>query len=228
MNFASLGAKDYDAEAMMYAISQNQSKEVRMREQAKSMIGVKIRWRVCASLCFPILFSTAVATGDSWTPTGSLNSERGHHTATLLLSGKVLVTGGCGETCGFLISSELYDPVSGMWTSTGSLNVPRANHTATLLSSGKVLVAGGQNDGGVGIVSAELYDPSTGKWTLTGSFVAGRENHTATLLPSGRVLAAGGYCCGGSGGTNTAELFDPITGVWFSTNRMLKIPTISR
>ena len=94
--------------------------------------------------------------------TGSLNTARTVHTATLLPNGKVLVAGGQGASGGnFLSSAELYDPASGSWTTTGSLNTARADHTATLLPNGKVLVAGGYN-GGPELTSAELYDPASG------------------------------------------------------------------
>src|SRR5438093_516162 len=76
--------------------------------------------------------------------TGSLNTARYLHTATLLLNGNVLVAGGFGMA-GNLASVELYDPASGTWTDTGSLATGRDAHTATLLPSGKVLVAGGYN-----------------------------------------------------------------------------------
>jgi Galactose oxidase, central domain len=92
---------------------------------------------------------TAVA-GGTWTYTGSLNTARRDHTATLLdpnvapgANGKVLVAGGDGFSFGNLASAELYDPASGTWTATGSLNTGRDYHTATLLQNGKVLVAGG-------------------------------------------------------------------------------------
>src|SRR6266540_452435 len=75
-------------------------------------------------------------------PTGRLLTVRNNHTATLLPSGKVLVTGGA-DGFGLLASAELYDPASGTWTTTGSLAENRWHHTATLLPSGKVLVAGG-------------------------------------------------------------------------------------
>ena len=67
-----------------------------------------------------------------------MGTGRYDHRATLLSSGKVLVTGGSGDT-----SAELYDPATGTWTDTGSMSTERILHTATLLPSGKVLVAGG-------------------------------------------------------------------------------------
>ena len=77
----------------------------------------------------------------TWTATGSLNTGRDVHTATLLPNGKVLVAG--GDDSSSLSSAELYDPASGSWSATGSLNTGRDSHTATLLPNGKVLVAGG-------------------------------------------------------------------------------------
>src|SRR4029077_5354145 len=74
--------------------------------------------------------------------TGSLNTSRFLHTATLLSNGKVLVAGGYNSTFLYLASAELYDPASRTWADTGSLNTPREVHTATLLPNGKVLVAG--------------------------------------------------------------------------------------
>src|SRR5258707_576877 len=59
--------------------------------------------------------------------TGSLNTGRTFHTATLLPNGKVLVAGGQGPS-GILTSAELYDPASGSWSATGSLTTARAEH----------------------------------------------------------------------------------------------------
>ncbi len=150
----------------------------------------------------------------TWTVTGSLNTGRFLHTATLLPSGLVLIVGGL-DTHNTTRSAELYDPASGSWTSTGSLNTGRFLHTATLLANGKVLVAGGNLGNGT-VASAELYDPATGTWTFTGSLNTAREEHTATLLPGGKVLVAAGR------GSNafpfaTAELYDPLSGAWTAT-----------
>src|SRR5437899_6156407 len=60
----------------------------------------------------------------TWTPTGSLNTGRWWHTASLLPNGMVLVAGGNGASA----SAELYDPANGTWTPNG-----QSHHRALLL-----------------------------------------------------------------------------------------------
>jgi Galactose oxidase, central domain len=64
----------------------------------------------------------------TWTKTGSMNTARDFHTATLLQSGEVLVAGGIG-TSDRLTSAELYDPAHGKWKGTGSMDHARDGHT---------------------------------------------------------------------------------------------------
>ena len=65
-----------------------------------------------------------------WTATGSMNSPRYDHIATLLPNGQVLVAG--GGKIGPLARAELYDPPTALWTATGSMTTPRVGHTARL------------------------------------------------------------------------------------------------
>ncbi len=145
----------------------------------------------------------------TWSTTGSLNTARFNHTATLLQSGEVLVAGGYAPQVS-LDSAELYDPATGMWRPTGSFNTIRANGSATLLQSGKVLAVGTSSGE---LISAELYDPATGTWSSTGapSFVPG-SRHTV-LLPNGKVLGVWEGSPWGYGDL-VAELYDPATGQW--------------
>jgi hypothetical protein len=138
------------------------------------------------------------------------------HAATLLLDGKVLVTGGLDQG---LTSAELYDPSTGLFTATGSMTVAHKGHTAILLANatlpnyGKVLIAGGDSGG----TAAELYDPAAGTFAATGSMaVAHVYGPTATLLKTGKVLIAGGD-------TSAAELYDPATGTFLTTGNMTAV-----
>ncbi len=95
--------------------------------------------------CETILSSAELfdpATG-TWTPTGDMTHRRVYQTASLLLTGGVLVAGGTDTTGVATASAETYDPTSHSWSATPSMHVARAAQTATTLTDGRVLVAGG-------------------------------------------------------------------------------------
>jgi len=174
---------------------------------------------------FLIFFVALVLQGQTaFTNTGSLNTARQNHTATLLPNGQVLVAGGWNSG-GYLASCEIYNPSNGTWEATGSLSNSRAYHTATLLPNGQVLVAGGIGLNGVNIniqlAICEIYNPETGTWTTTGNLANAREQHTATLLPNGQVLVAGGAGINNNPLTcsllASCELYNPATGTWAYT-----------
>ncbi|HXI89081.1 MAG TPA: kelch repeat-containing protein [Blastocatellia bacterium] len=147
----------------------------------------------------------------TWTPTGSLNTARYGHTATLLQNGLVLVAGGYAS--GYLNSAELYDPATGTWHPTGTFKTIRAvwndystTSAAVLLPNDKVLVVGTS----VSDVSAELYDQETGTWSSTSP--PGVAGHMV-LLPNGTVMAVSeGNIYEGSVAAST--LYDPATERW--------------
>ena len=143
---------------------------------------------------------------------------RSGHTATLLVSGKVLITGGGNGLADS--SAEVYDPTGSTFTATiGQMTEARINHTATLLSDsslpnyGKVLIVGPSDQ------TAELYDPMTDTFKATGSMNHPRSSPTATLLATsgpnaGKVLIVGGNT---TAGDLVAELYDPAKGTFTDT-----------
>ncbi len=90
-------------------------------------------------------------------PTGSLITARQYPSAALLTSGKVLLIGGFNSLVagGYLLSTELFDPVTETFSPAGSLLVGRMQSTVTVLSDGTVLAVGGQGLSGY-LSSAEL------------------------------------------------------------------------
>ncbi len=181
---------------------------------------------VASSIVGPVGLAQSPEIAPRWSFTGSLNTNRYEHTATLLPNGKVLVVGGGGFPCvgNFCYSTvngsaEVYDPLTGFWSYTGDLN-RRTGHSATLLQNGQVLVVGGSNYGyDIGkfsyVNTAEAYDPTTGKWRRAGDFNSTYTGHSATLLQGGKVLVVGAQpetrIC-------EAQLYDPISERWNSTS----------
>jgi Kelch motif protein len=170
-----------------------------------------------AALALPL----AVAGGAGVTPAPSLQVPRAVHTATLLLSGKVLIAGGCTvDSCELDeqgASTELYDPAANRFERGSRMGRPRVGHTATRLPSGDVLVAGGW-DGPKPTASAELYEAATGGFVPVGRMRAARGGAVAALLPGGRVLIAGGS--GRTGSLRSAEVYDSRTRTFRATGSM--------
>ena len=138
-------------------------------------------------------------------PVGSMQVARAWHTATRLVSGKVLVTGGTAVGGASLASAEIYDPATNAFALVGSMSAPRSRHAAALLPDGKVLVVAG------GSAVAELFDPATEKFTTTAPASLDRINAKAIPLQSGDVMLAGG-----SNGTplGTVEVYSATSKTW--------------
>jgi N-acetylneuraminic acid mutarotase len=168
-------------------------------------------------------FSGALNTAELYDPTANtftalsatMTTSRAYHTATLLPSGLVLITGGSPGSNGTTAfnTAELYNPTANTFTALSpTMTTSRASHTATLLPNGKVLLTGGfggANGSTTALNSAELYDPIANTFTaLSATMTTARAGHTATLLPNGKVLLTGGFNNSDTN-LNTAELYDP-------------------
>ena len=83
---------------------------------------------------------------------------RAAHTATPLQNGKVLITGGLGNT-GVRSDAELFDPATLSSTLlTSVMTTARADHTATLLPQTETLVVAGQDDMGLLATCGNAYN----------------------------------------------------------------------
>lgn len=147
------------------------------------------------------------ATSGTWSVVGDSGRGSVSHTATLLPSGSVLVTGGNPGGIGsdvVLAGSELFDPSTQAWSRAADLLAPRYDHTATVLPTGEVLTTGGSVQvflpylQYVTLGSTERFDPNTVAWSSDANLNIPRAGHTATLLFDGTVLAAGGSVVGPS------------------------------
>jgi hypothetical protein len=164
----------------------------------------------------------------------NMSASRIYHTAALLPSGDVLLSGGTdtGSALG-----DLFSPGNNMFTATPTGGTTAVHLAAALLGGGDVLLAGGELEAspcGVGgslisIKNAILFNSSDASFSETGDMSSSRVSHTATLLTGGEVLIAGGAVsntqCDRGFGTSTfqsvasAELFNP-TGTFTPTGSM--------
>ena len=164
---------------------------------------------------------------------GDMNEPRRFHTATRLLDGRVLITGGEDASGAVLSSVEVYDldtriftllPGADLTIVTHDPNVaapqPRRHHTATLMDHGTVLVMGGDYlAAGISVAldSGQVFDPASDTWVSDFPLYSPRTQHTATHVqtppsvdaPLGfeRVLLVGGYDLETPGGLATAAVY---------------------
>jgi hypothetical protein len=154
----------------------------------------------CETVAFPVS-ELYVPENGAFQPTGSLNTTRALHSATLLPSGAVLIAGGFSQ---FLPqdprvdnrSTEIYITDRGTFLPESSMIYARSAHTATLLKDGRVLIAGGGS--AAAQTSAELY--SFGGATLTAS---------PTSLPAGGNLTAAWEGISSPSSTDWIGLYQP-------------------
>jgi len=168
--------------------------------------------------------------------TGNMTEQAFCSSATLLTTGKVLITTFLpdGPTAVRAATPELYDPLTGAFSSTGRFvdtgaasaygDYGLVSAAATLLFNGKVLFAAEP--------TAQLYDPVSGTFSLTGAMTAPCgfgggapsyiEARTATLLRNGKVLVSGGVNQDECWFFKNAELYDPSTGTFTATSDMTR------
>ena len=127
-------------------------------------------------------------------------------TATLLLDGRVLLT---GTTADLSNVTELFDPRTNTFKNTGAMQGwYDTSGWGTLLADGTVLFVEWCfevcND------AVELYDPSSETFTVVGSINGDLPLSRSVRLANGRVLITGGQWPGGNG-TNETLLYIPAS-----------------
>ena len=145
----------------------------------------------------------------TWAPTGTMNVRRALHSAILLPSGKVLVTGGrtcsagpptaCNST--FVTNTaELYDPGTGTWTRT-------SNNIGNL--------ADNPNPGVPATNATAATAPQQGRHTTQAALLT---VNCGTIC--GRVVVPAGFT---GVSQTTADLYDPVTDTWSATRPTLVV-----
>ncbi|MBK9360585.1 MAG: hypothetical protein IPM99_05295 [Rubrivivax sp.] len=156
--------------------------------------------------------------------TAKMVALRENHKATLLADGKVLISGGAGESAGDPVkdSAELFDPATQTFSAIAArMSSPRVMHDATRLPGGKVVLTGGASifnpANSVALASVEMFDPTTQAFApLSAAMTSSRAGHAAALLANGSILVTGGVGVVEAGKIlvlNSAELFRDSTGI---------------
>ena len=145
---------------------------------------------------------------NTFSDSGSTLVPTAFHTATLLLTGNVLISGGNqGMGSNYITMGQIYNPTTGAFTATGNFVSPRQSPATAMLNDGTVLMAGGYKSGY--LATAEIYNPTTNAWTATGSMANAREQEYLVAAPVlgnvDNVLVAGGRNT--TGDLQSAELY---------------------
>jgi hypothetical protein len=144
---------------------------------------------------------------NTFSPAPPLTVPRMWHRATLLNSGKILITGGVGMFSDGSgpdtrwANAELYDAAAQTSVPTGSMSTERFSHTTELLPDGRVLVASGWGREDGAIPELEVYEPTAGTFRVVAAeaclttdpgcvpYTTGSVGpRIASLLPNGTVL----------------------------------------
>ena len=133
-----------------------------------------------------------------------LRNGRGHHTATLLRDGRVLIAGGFHRDSKATNTLEIFNPKTNSFSVVkNQMTEARAYHQAVLLPDGKVFLVGGEvkflppvntTDKCEGCSNtAEIFDPFIGLSTKTSAEMnIARSQFSATLTDDNRIIIIGG------------------------------------
>jgi len=131
-------------------------------------------------------------------PSTALTTARFAHSATVLPSGHILVSGGCTDgtqtfdpsitPSSLLTSHELFDPSTETFSAITSVNMvyPRWGHATSVLDDGSVFIAGGDS-----MNSMEVFNPMSAQSYIIGSVPGISTGITSYYLGKNLVLLYG-------------------------------------
>lgn len=168
-----------------------------------------------------------VAMGEVYDPVGNTwglvsatgaPAARYFHTANLLDTNNVLISGGRLGNGLETNTCYLYDFIGDTWATTGNLLTARAHHTSETLNTTNVLAVMGENVGTT-LISAELYDKVAGTWSPTiNNLQSARQGHALSTLNDNTVLVTGGslnpFNAVSPTYSNAVDIYDPGTNMW--------------
>lgn len=137
---------------------------------------------------------------DTFTTTGTLlHPPLAQATVVPFPDGRVLVASG--------LSSQLWDPGTGIFQEAGAPVIWVADTLGTLLADGTVLFTGGYQGGA--LAGCQVFDPATATFRQVGDLLAPRWGHVAPRLEDGRVLVLGGSDSPNWDTQRSAEVYIP-------------------
>ena len=152
------------------------------------------------------------------TPRAALPSARALH-RSVVLDGKIYVTGGLTTSGSYISTMEIYDPASNSWS---TVTIPltageRREHTSVTLD-GKIYLIGGLTNSGR-ISTVDVYDPVTGLWSQAASLNTTRSQHSSVVL-NGSIYVIGGY-----NGTihSSVEVYNATANSWSYGDSLLDV-----
>lgn len=145
------------------------------------------------------------------------------HAATVVASGKVVVSG--GQTSKVYVYTPAPPAGAGSWITGPNLADERDDHKSALIGSGtnagRVLIAGGTNGGGTPLSSCDVYDPVANTVAATGAMAVARAFYSMITLANGKIMVVGGSnTIALTTALNSVEIFDPATNTWSTTGSM--------
>jgi hypothetical protein len=161
---------------------------------------------------------------NTWTLTASMATTHQSIEGVLLGNGQVLVVGYGVDGRGCVISSEVYDPGSGLWSPVGDAAAPFACATQmvpgtdgnlVLLSNGSAIAMGDLSG------TIAVYVAGSSGWVHFPAQPGIQVAFTPAALSNGKVLVAGGYDPATGNLPLNAELFDPASNTWTVTSAPL-------